>query len=99
MVAERRVRFHSAADREVDAAADNYDLMRSGLGDEFLRDLEHAINHIAAGPYRLHQIDSRHRRMVLRRFPFNIFFRFDDAQIFVVAVAHQKRRPGYWIKR
>jgi hypothetical protein len=39
------------------------------------------------------------RRCVLKRFPYNVLFRFNDEQIEIVAIAHHKRRPGYWSRR
>jgi len=39
------------------------------------------------------------RRRVLRRFPYSIVFLLEPAEIVIVAVAHHKRRPGYWIGR
>ena len=39
------------------------------------------------------------RKFVLQRFPFNIFYRTRENEIVIVAVAHQKRRPGYWSSR
>jgi plasmid stabilization system protein ParE len=39
------------------------------------------------------------RRVILGKFPyFIVFFDWQDA-VYVVAVAHAKRRPGYWAKR
>jgi hypothetical protein len=35
----------------------------------------------------------------LKRFPCLVFFRILDDEIAVVAVAHEKRRPGYWTGR
>lgn len=40
-----------------------------------------------------------YRMRVLRRFPFVVFYVVDEAEIEVVAIAHAKRRPGYWLKR
>ena len=39
------------------------------------------------------------RRRVLRRNPFAIVYLIDDGAIVIVAVAHHKRRPGYWLPR
>jgi plasmid stabilization system protein ParE len=40
------------------------------------------------------------RRALLRRFPFAlVFLQRPDGPIRVVAVAHVKRRPGYWLRR
>ncbi|MGD0293028.1 MAG: type II toxin-antitoxin system RelE/ParE family toxin [Terracidiphilus sp.] len=39
------------------------------------------------------------RRVLLKRFPyFIVFFDWQD-EIYIVAVAHAKRRPGYWKRR
>jgi hypothetical protein len=36
------------------------------------------------------------RRFILRRCPFMVIFRTMNDSILIVAVAHGKRRPGYW---
>jgi toxin ParE1/3/4 len=36
------------------------------------------------------------RRFVLRRFPFSIIYLDDPEVRSIVAVAHSKRKPGYW---
>jgi plasmid stabilization system protein ParE len=38
--------------------------------------------------------EHRTRKLVLQRFPFNIFYRPGESAIVIVVVAHQKRRPG-----
>ena len=39
------------------------------------------------------------RRFVMRRFPFTVIYRDREKLIEVVAVAHGRRKPGYWKKR
>lgn len=39
------------------------------------------------------------RRMPLRVFPYTLYYRAEDEVVRIFAVAHQKRRPGYWRKR
>ncbi len=39
------------------------------------------------------------RRMPLRVFPYTLYYRVEGDVIRIFAVAHQKRRPGYWRKR
>src|SRR5262249_46959945 len=39
------------------------------------------------------------RRVLLRRFPYAIVFLEVDATVRILAIAHQRRRPGYWIER
>jgi len=53
-----------------------------------------ARNAEAAAPY---LADTR--RYLLRRFPFFVVFREVDDRVQIVAVAHARRRPGYWLGR
>jgi plasmid stabilization system protein ParE len=39
------------------------------------------------------------RRFLLRRFPYSVIYRIEPAKIVIVAVAHGRRRPGYWKDR
>ncbi len=39
------------------------------------------------------------RRRVLRRYPYSIFYVIERDMVVIVAVAHHKRRPGYWLPR
>jgi plasmid stabilization system protein ParE len=39
------------------------------------------------------------RRFVLDRFPYTILYRVREDEVFVTAIAHQSRRPGYWRRR
>lgn len=38
----------------------------------------------------------RIRRLPLRRFPYSIVYSFKQAEVRILAVAHQRRRPGFW---
>jgi toxin ParE1/3/4 len=43
---------------------------------------------------------SRGRRLMpLRRFPFSLLYRVEGAEVKISAIAHQRRRPGYWRSR
>jgi toxin ParE1/3/4 len=39
------------------------------------------------------------RRYVLRHFPHLVLYLLRDARVIIVAIAHGKRRPGFWAKR
>ncbi len=41
-------------------------------------------------------VDHRHRRGLLRRFPYSVIYRVEPEGILVVAVAHSRRRASYW---
>ena len=40
-----------------------------------------------------------HRACPVKRFPFRIVYRVVEGSVLVVAIAHAKRRPGYWKNR
>jgi plasmid stabilization system protein ParE len=59
-----------------------------------------ALSAIAANPERFPLWDSRHRFYLMKRYPFYVVYR-ETAQgrWLIVAVAHARRRPGYWSAR
>lgn len=65
----------------------------------FAHAVDNAVSRILEAPNSFPSGDHGTRKFVLQRFPFNIFYRPDEAKIVIVAVAHQKRRPGYWSGR
>ena len=70
-----------------------------GLGVDFRKKVEVATQKIQAAPLRWMAYSKNTRRFLIRRFSYLvIFFEFAD-KIIIVAVAHGKRRPGYWHDR
>lgn len=92
--------FDSEADEELRAAASFYEERRAGLGDDLMAEVEQCVLRIAQSPraFPLHG-SSGLRKCLLGRFPYTIFFLELDDRIWIAAVAHQKRRPGYWSHR
>ena len=43
--------------------------------------------------------DRTHRYWLLRKYPFALVYRCEEDGIVVVAVAHNRQRPGYWKDR
>lgn len=80
-------------------AADRYDSDRPGLGDQFLDVIERAVDDIASAPLRWRLVDGRHRRRVVKRFPYSIYYRLIESAVVIVAIAHHKRAPEYWRSR
>jgi hypothetical protein len=39
------------------------------------------------------------RRMLVKRFPYSIIFVEHNEDLWVIAFAHNRRRPGYWRER
>jgi plasmid stabilization system protein ParE len=90
-----------AAERELTEAIDWYELQRPGLGVELLGAVDLAMRSIAENPARYPEwvANGRFRCVVLDRFPYVVYFRLASGAPEVVAIAHSKRRPGYWLRR
>jgi plasmid stabilization system protein ParE len=65
----------------------------------FLLELESALAAIQADPSRFGPYVHMCRRRPLRRYPYIVVFREAPHEILVVAVAHERRRAGYWKDR
>jgi plasmid stabilization system protein ParE len=86
--------FTERAAADIINAFEWYDRQRSGLGDEFLdalsRTFELAQLMPAAGP----EVHRGLRRLLLRKFPFAIYYRIDAGVIEIRGCLHQRRNPG-----
>jgi toxin ParE1/3/4 len=98
-VAAPSVRFHPAAVGEAKAAYDWYAKRNPAAATAFIAALDEAVRVIQDRPARWPQHLRGTRKYLLRRFPYSVIYRVTDATIQVVAVAHGRRRPGYWRRR
>lgn len=94
-----RVRLHPEARAELREARRWYDQRSPLSATAFAQAVDSAVSRIVAVPTQCPLADYGTRKLVLQRFPFNIFYLYDESEIVIVAVAHQKRRPGYWSSR
>ena len=92
-------RFHEAADAELTEAIDYYDGKASGLGDRLLADVKAATRLIERYPEIAPVTDFDVRAKVLSRFPYSLMYVVEVDELFILALAHQSRRPGYWADR
>jgi len=95
----KHVKFLPAAEEEMYEAAKYYETQAPGLGYDYLSEVERAVNSVALSPETWPVIERNLRRRLIRRFPFGILYYIEPEQIIVAAVAHLRRRPGYWKKR
>lgn len=93
------ISFLPAAQDELDEAFIWYEEQAIGLGYEFLDEIDQSIRLIATFPKLQTRIDKNLRRCLVNRFPFGVFYGISGEDIIVVAVAHLKRKPLYWLKR
>jgi toxin ParE2 len=92
-------RFHEAAEAELTEAVAYYDAKASGLGDRLLAEVKAATLLIEQYPESSPVIDDGVRAKVLSRFPYTVMYVVEEHALYIVAVAHQSRRPGYWADR
>ena len=93
------VDFLPEADQEMIAAARYYQFLSSGLGDDYLAEVEHSVQSIASSPQTWPVLEGNLRRRLIKRFPFGILYRIEPDKILKIAVAHLRKKPGYCKKR
>ena len=94
-----RVSFHPRARDEVEEAQAWYEERSLFAAAGFLHEISAAVRRISEAPKRYPVSLHGTRRILLGRFPFTIHYRVNENDVVVVAVAHHKRRPGYWAGR
>ncbi|MEJ7764794.1 MAG: type II toxin-antitoxin system RelE/ParE family toxin [Acidimicrobiales bacterium] len=100
----RAVRFVDEASAELEAATQWYEDRRLGMGTSLLAAVEDTVKAIAAWPgagalVEEVGVDLEVRRARIRRFPYHLAYLVTDEGVYVLAVAHDRRRPAFWRKR
>lgn len=73
-------------------------------GSEFLTEIADAFGRIRSNAVSCAPLESYHgrydvRRCLLNRFPYLVIFDNRPEEVLVVAIAHVRRRPLYWLDR
>ena len=99
-----RIRVLEAAAEEAAEAAARYEMQQPGLGTDFERAVDAALDLLeeefvplvsmpgAAGKHGA-------KRLILKRFPYDVVVKERDGDLLVIAIAHHSRRPAYWRDR
>jgi toxin ParE1/3/4 len=96
MPPDKPYRFHPEASEELEAADDWYFSRSVDASIDFVSEVDLAIEAITQTPHRWPKHLYGTRRFVLQRFPFSVIYLDDPDAIVIIAVAHAKRKPGYW---
>ncbi len=91
--------FLPEAEQEMIEAALYYQSLSSGLGDDYLDEVERAVRSITSSPQTWPILEGNLRRRLIKRFPFAVLYRIEQDKILMVAVAHLRKKPGYWKNR
>ena len=96
----KRIGFHSKARDELDHAIGYYEEQKQGLGLDLRAEVEKAASKIQenpdlGSPYKIEGF----QYVLVHRFPYVVYYANLPDYIWIVAIAHARRRPGYWRKR
>lgn len=69
------------------------------LGFAFVAEFERTANFVLDNPLLGVVFRGTRRRYILRRFPYSIIYQVTAEELRILAVAHHRRRPGYWAQR
>ena len=87
------------AEQELWEAVAYYEKRCAGLGIDFEHEVEVAVEAIQRLPDRWPIREDGTRRLLIHRFPYVIVYVSEPNHAWILAVAHCKRQPGYWISR
>jgi plasmid stabilization system protein ParE len=94
-----RAAFHRKARAEYRATVEYYKAERASLGAHFAAEVRAAVEFLTTLPEAsaVQPDGTRHKR--LRTFPFKVVYRIVGDVVEIVAVCHQRQKPGYWSSR
>jgi plasmid stabilization system protein ParE len=99
-----KIRLLKGAESDMRTAAAWYEKRQAGLGEGFLQELTRRLKDVELQPRQFgreecHRTERDVRFCRLGRFPYRIVFEIREPWIVILAVAHARRRPGYWKRR
>jgi plasmid stabilization system protein ParE len=94
-----KLEFHPEAELELLEAAFRYDLEVPGLGERFGTEVQRVTDLLLEYPNIGREVGSGRRKFSLHRFPFTLIYATSPEVLHVLAVAHDRRHPGYWRSR
>lgn len=96
---QKPFRIRSEAQEEIDSAFEWYFQRSPEAAEAFLTEIGDSLEQIASHPQLCPAFTKSTRKRTLERFPYSLIFQEKEDTILVVALAHAKRRPGYWAGR
>lgn len=94
-----KVEFHPLAAKELSDAVQFYEGKARGIGDDFVNEVERLLEVLQTHPELGRPVPGDVRTVPARRFPYTLIYRASGDRLFLLAIAHQRRRPRYWSSR
>jgi plasmid stabilization system protein ParE len=95
----RAFRIRAEAVEDILDAFSWYESHRTGLGWEFDQALDAAFELLRQAPEAGPEVYRDVRRVLLRRFPYSVYYTLTSSEIEIRAVAHMHRDPVHWQQR
>jgi toxin ParE1/3/4 len=95
----KRAVFHPEASQEYLAALAYHAAIGAGLGARFDAEIQRLVSEASREPQRFLRFAPPARRALSREFPYSVVYLDQPDRVWIVAVMHAKRRPGYWRAR
>jgi toxin ParE1/3/4 len=99
MLQVAEIHFLPAAQADFEAALAWYRERSAKAADGFEEAVANGVQRITDQPEIYALLDNRHRRCLLKRYPYSLIYRIEPAGVLVVAVAHSSRSSRYWRSR
>ena len=93
------IKFLYEAENELISITDYYNDVNPNIKNRFLEEFYDKIQLISISPNIFQKYKYKTRKCVMKNYPYNLIFKEHDEKIYIIAIAHQKRRLNYWIKR
>lgn len=94
-----KLTFRFEAELDLEETAKWYEKQKQNLGIDFLDEVEKKAKLIESNPFLFEKVYKSLHRVVIERFPFNIFYFVEDNSVIIIAVVHGSRHPKKWKKR
>ena len=88
--------FRTAAQTQIVQAQAWYELQRAGLGVEFAFSVEATIARVTRQPLAAPVVYEDVDRVVLKRFPYSVFYLIEPQRLVVLSCLHTRRNPAAW---
>ncbi len=92
------VKFSRLAAQDLQEICDWYEAQSLGLSDKFLEVLQIMVEQIGENPYRFMEKGDSARMVLLKKFPYKIFYMVNESKrtARVIALMHRARSPKVW---